>query len=77
MRQIAQGIDTFIQRTGGDFMQQRFPQMAVVAIDQRNFGFLATSQLLAELRSQLQPTGTAAYNHYLFQWRSQCDPLNY
>jgi hypothetical protein len=40
MGQIAQRIDTFIQRTGRHFVQQRLPQMAVVTIHQRDFRFL-------------------------------------
>jgi hypothetical protein len=38
--QIAQRIDTFIQRTGRHFMQQRLPQMAVVTVHQGDFRFL-------------------------------------
>ena len=40
MGQIAQRIDTFIQRTGRHFMQQRLPQMAVVTVHQGDFRFL-------------------------------------
>ena len=40
MGQIAQRIDTFIQRTGGHFVQQRLPQMAVVTVHQGDFRFL-------------------------------------
>ncbi|SAE31702.1 Uncharacterised protein [Enterobacter cloacae] len=49
--------------------------MAVVTIHQRDFGFLTATQFLTQLRRQLQPASTTADNHYLFQWRSQRDPL--
>ena len=40
MGQIAQRINAFIQRTGGHFVQQRLPQMAVVTVHQSDFRFL-------------------------------------
>ncbi|SAD57322.1 Uncharacterised protein [Enterobacter cloacae] len=49
--------------------------MAVVTIHQRDFGFLTATQFLTQLRRQLQSASTTADNHYLFQWRSQRDPL--
>ncbi len=77
MGQIAQRIDAFIKRASRHFVQQRFPQVAVVTIDQRNFGFFLTSQLMPQLCCHFQPTSTAADNHNLFQWRSQRDPLKF
>ena len=55
-------------------MQQRFPQVAVVTINQRDFGLFITAQLFTQLGSQLQPTGTTTHNHYFFQWRSHATP---
>ncbi|MNH46527.1 hypothetical protein D3C79_1093420 [compost metagenome] len=52
MRQIAQRIHALIQRAGGHFVQQRFPQMAMVAINERNFGFFTASEFFTQLRSQ-------------------------
>ena len=73
--QIAERVHALVQRAGRYFVQQRFPQVAVVTIHQRDFGFFTAPQLLAQLCGQLQPASTTAYNHYLFQWRSQRDPL--
>ena len=73
--QIAERVHALVQRAGRYFVQQRFPQVAVVTIHQRDFGFFTAPQLLTQLCRQLQPASTTAYNHYLFQWRSQRDPL--
>ncbi len=40
MGQIAQRINAFIQRTGGHFVQQQLPQMAVVTVHEVIFAFL-------------------------------------
>ena len=77
MGQIAQRINAFIERSSRHFVQQRFPQMAVVTIYQRNFGFFLAPQLMSKLCRHFQPTSTAADNHNLFQWRSQRDPLKF
>jgi hypothetical protein len=60
--QIAQRIDTFIQRTGRHFMQQRLPQMAVVTVHQRDFRFLR-AQLFPQLSCQFQSASTATHNY--------------
>ena len=75
VRQIAERVHALIQRAGRHFVQQRFPQVAVVTIHERDFGFFTAPQFLTQLCRQLQPASTTAYNHYLFQWRSQRDPL--
>ena len=75
--QIAQRINAFIERASRYFMQQRFPQVAVVTIDQRDFGFFLAPQLMSKLCRHFQPTSTAADNHNFFQWRSQRDPLKF
>ena len=75
MRQIAQRVHAFIQRTGRHFMQQRFPQVAVVSVNQRNFRFFLATQLVSQLRRHFQPASSPADNHDLFQWCSQRDPL--
>ncbi len=39
MRQIAQRVNAFIEGAGRHFVQQRFPQVAVITIHQGNFRF--------------------------------------
>ena len=67
-------IDTFIERTGRHFMQQRLPQMAMITIHQRDFRFFATPQLSPQLSRQFQSTGTATYDYDFFQWCSHETP---
>ncbi len=76
MGQIAQRIDAFIKRASRHFVQQRFPQVAVVTIDQRNFGFFLASQLMPQLCCHFQPTSTAADNHNFFNGVVNVTPLN-
>ncbi|OMP13623.1 hypothetical protein COLO4_01279 [Corchorus olitorius] len=71
MRQIAERINTFIHRTGRHFMQQRFPQMAVVTIDQDDLRLFFAAEFMAELRCQLQPSGTATDDDDFFHACSQ------
>jgi hypothetical protein len=65
MGQIAQRINTFIQRTGRHFMQQRLPQVAVVTIHQRDFRFLLRPSF-PQLSRQFQSASTTTYNHDFF-----------
>ncbi len=62
MGSIAQRIDPHIQAATGDLMQQRLPQMAIVAIDQRYLGLLFFAIASAQLGCQLQAAG--APTHY-------------
>ncbi len=75
MGQIAQRIDALIHRTGRHLMQQRFPEMTVVTVNQNNLRFFAAAQLMPQLRCQLQAAGTSANNDDLFHGCSQCRPL--
>ena len=59
-RKIIDAVDVGIQAPGRDFMQQRFPQMRGIAVDQRDLGASAPSQLVAEARRQRQSAGAAA-----------------
>ncbi len=75
MRQIAQRVDAFVHRSGRHFVQQRLPQVAVVAIHQNNLGLFPAAQLVTELRCHLQPARAATDNNDFFHGYSQQDPL--
>ena len=75
MRQVAQRINAFIQRPCCHFVQQRFPQVAVVAIHQRHLRFFTAAQFFTQLCRQFKPASTTANNHNFLQWCSQRDPL--
>ena len=47
MCQIAQRVNALIQRTGSHFVQERFPQVAVVTIDECYFGLFTATKLLS------------------------------
>jgi hypothetical protein len=55
-------------------MQQRFPQVAMVAIHQGDFRFFAAAQLFTQLSSQFQSAGAATHDYYFFQWCSHVTP---
>ncbi|MNT92739.1 hypothetical protein D3C72_2340720 [compost metagenome] len=57
-------------------MQQRLPQMAVVAIHQRDLRFVLTTQFMAQAGCQFQTTGTTTHDDDFFLWRCQNNPLN-
>ena len=52
-----------VQRPRSDFMQQGFPDVGQVGVDQRNAGFAAFTQSFAQAGRQLQAAGAAADNH--------------
>ena len=56
-REIIDAVNVGIQTPGRDFVQQRLPQMRRIAIDQRDLGAPAPSQLVAEARRQRQSAG--------------------
>ncbi len=47
MSQIAQRIHAFVQRASRHFVQQWFPQMAVISVYQRDFRFFLAPQFMA------------------------------
>ena len=51
-----------VQRTGGHFVQQRFPDVGQVRVDQHDAGRAALAQSLTQTGSQLQTAGAAADN---------------
>ena len=65
-----------VQRFGCDFMQQRFPQMAVVTVHQRDFSFMLTTEFMAQAGRQFQTTGATTHDDDFFLWRCQNNPLN-
>jgi hypothetical protein len=61
MRPIRQGIHTIIQRPRGHFMQQRFPKMGAITINQDHTSKLGTPQA----RGKLQATRTTTDDNYV------------
>jgi hypothetical protein len=49
-----------VQRTGCHFVQQRFPDVGQVRVDQHDTGDAAFTQSLTQTGSQLQTAGAAA-----------------
>ena len=74
VRQVAERIHAVIEGTGRHFVQQRFPQMAVVAIHQRDLRFVLAAKFMAQAGRQLQATGAAANNNDFLLWRCQNNP---
>ena len=58
MAAIADFIEIGIERAGGDFVEQRLPDMGGVAIDEDDVEIIAR-QMPAELGDKLQPAGAA------------------
>ena len=55
LRHVIQFVLGATQATGGDGMQQRFPDMSAAAVDQRNAGAAGCAKAFAELGRQLRP----------------------
>ncbi len=62
LRDVVELVLRAAQASGGDGMQQRFPDMRAAAIDERDTGALSPAEPLAELGRQLQSGGAAADN---------------
>ena len=52
-----------VERAGGDFVQQGFPDVGEVGVDQGDLGLAAFTQGAAETGGELQPAGAAADDH--------------
>lgn len=57
---VAQGVDARVHGAGGHFVQQGFPQVGTIAINQGDLGLVLLAQLAAQAGGQLQTAGTAA-----------------
>jgi hypothetical protein len=77
MRQIAQRIHTFIQRTGRHFVQQRFPQVAVVTIHQRDFGFFTAPSFFPSCVASSSPPAPPPTITIFFNGVVNVTPSNY
>jgi hypothetical protein len=69
LRDIVQGMVVEVHGAGGEFVQQRLPEMRARAIDERDRGALAVAQRIAEAGRQLETAGAAADDDYLMQLR--------
>ena len=49
-----------VHAAGGDFVEQRLPQMRARLLDQRDVGAAAPPERVAEPRRELEPAGPAA-----------------
>src|SRR5690606_21434030 len=61
--QIVQFVNAGIQRTGGDFMQQGFPQVSGVGVNQFDLRFTAATQFTAQAGSEFEPACATADNY--------------
>ena len=52
-----------VERAGSDFVQQGFPDVGEVGVDQGDLGLAAFTQGAAETGGELQPAGAAADDH--------------
>ncbi|MNF57799.1 hypothetical protein D3C84_393400 [compost metagenome] len=57
---VVQLVFRGVQRAGGHLMQQRFPDVRQVGVDQGDFGFAAFTQSSTQAGSKLQAAGAAA-----------------
>src|SRR5690606_28574196 len=60
--QIVQFVDAGIQRTGGDFMQQGFPQESGVGVSQFDLRLTAAAQFTAQPGSGFGPASATPQN---------------
>ncbi|MCY1508031.1 hypothetical protein D9M68_423290 [compost metagenome] len=60
---IVQLILRGVERAGGDFVQQGFPDVREVGVDQGDAGLALSTQGAAETGRELQPAGAAADNY--------------
>jgi hypothetical protein len=51
-REIVGGVRVGVHAAGGDFVQQRLPDVRLESIDQRNLGLAVPAQLVAKRRCQ-------------------------
>ena len=72
LRLIGQLVAAGIHAAGGDFVQQRLPDVRACTIDERDLGLAFTAELVAELRREFEPAGAAADDddavELRFQW---------
>jgi hypothetical protein len=61
--EIVDIVGVGIHAPGRDFVQQRFPDVCFVAVDQRDIGTAAPSELVAQGGGQRQSAGAAADDH--------------
>ena len=72
LRLIGQLMAPGVHASGGDFVQQRLPDMRACPIDERDLGLAFSAELIAELRCKLEPAGAAADNDDAVELRLSC-----
>ena len=58
--EIVELVPGNVHAAGGDFVQQRLPQMGARLVDERDLGAVAPAELIAEASDELEPAGAAA-----------------
>ena len=59
-----------IHAAGGDFVQQRLPDVRPCTVDKGDLGFAFAAELVAKLRREFEPAGAAADDDDAVQLRS-------
>ena len=78
-----QFVASGIHAAGGDFVQQRLPDVRTCTVDKGNLGFAFTAELVAKLRREFEPAGAAADDDDAVQLRSSgrngfgCSEISY
>src|SRR5262245_50371792 len=67
LSQIIELVHADVHAAGRDFMQQRLPQMRALFFDQRDGGFAASAELVAEPGDKFEPARTTADHDDLVQ----------
>src|SRR5680860_57903 len=63
VREIVKLVLAGVEGAGGDFVQQRFPQMRGRYSDQGNLRRAALAELVAQHSGEFQPAGAATYDN--------------
>ena len=58
--EIVELVPRHVHAAGGNFVQQRLPQMGARLVDERDLGAVAAPELIAEASDELEPAGAAA-----------------
>jgi hypothetical protein len=58
--EVIELVPGHVHAAGGDFVQQRLPQMGARLVDERDLGAMTPPELVAEASDELEPAGAAA-----------------
>ncbi len=76
LREVIELVLVGIHAAGGDFVQERLPQVRARAVDERDHRALPAPERVAEPGCELEPAGAAADDHYVVHTRCVCQAVN-